>query len=242
LSRPLALVTGASAGIGREIARILAADYDLVLVARRRDRLEALAEELPGTHRVECCDLTAQDDRRALLDRVASLPIEVLVNNAGFGSNGPFCDNDPDSEVGQIELNCVALVDLTRHLLPGMVARGGGHVLQIASIAAFQPGPFVLSFTEALAYELRASPVTITAHCPGATASEFGAIAGNGSAKLFTHGPVDDPAAVAADAVAAMKRADPVRVFGLRNRVNASLVRFVPRGLLLPLVATLNRP
>lgn len=252
MARPLALVTGASAGIGREIARVLAYDHDLILVARRRERLQALADELSGHHRVETCDLTDATERRALLERLSDQPIDVLVNNAGFGSNGPFAENPPDGEVGQVQLNVIALVDLTRGLLPGMLERGRGRILNIASIAGFQPGPymavyyatkaFVLSFSEALAYELRATPVTVTVHCPAATASEFGDVAGNGKAKLFTEGHVDSAEVVAEDAVAAMHRGEVVRVYGLRNRLNTYLVGLVPRAILLPIVTRLNRP
>ncbi|TNE92145.1 MAG: SDR family oxidoreductase [Deltaproteobacteria bacterium] len=252
MARPLALVTGASAGIGREIARQLAADHDLILVARREDRLRALADELPGEHRVEVCDLTDKQARAALVERVGDLPIAVLVNNAGFGSNGPFWENDADGEVRQVELNVTALVDLSRRILPGMLARGEGRILNIASTAAFQPGPymavyfatkgFVVSFTEALAYELRNSPVTVTAHCPGATASEFGDISGNGKAKLFTEGRVATAEEVAADALAAMRRGDPVRIHGFRQRMQAMLASMAPHVLVLPRVAALNRP
>ncbi|MCO4748163.1 MAG: SDR family oxidoreductase [Proteobacteria bacterium] len=254
MARPIALVTGASAGIGEEIARQLAATHDLVLVARRRDRLQALADELSGTHRVEAVDLTDANSRRSLVERLSSdgTFVELLVNNAGFGSTGRFWELDADGEVLQVELNAVALTDLTRRLLPPMVERGRGQILNIASTAAFQPGPFmstyfatkafVLCFTEGLAFELRGTGVTATVHCPGATASEFGQVAGNDKNRLFTKGAVASSADVAADALAAMRSGKVVRVHGLANRVGAFLAPLAPRAIVLRLGAMLNQP
>jgi short-subunit dehydrogenase len=188
----LALVTGASSGIGREIARHLAADgYDLLLVARREDRLRELATELESKHgrriHVLPIDLTETDaiDRVVEYVEKEKLQIDMLVNNAGFGSVGPFHEIDRDTQIDMIKLNVVALTDLSRRLLPGMVERGRGQVLNVASSAAFQPAPvmgvyhatkaFVLFLTEAIAEEVRGTGVTATALCPGPVAhTEFG--------------------------------------------------------------------
>lgn len=252
MTRPIALVTGASAGIGLEIARILSADHDLVLVARRKERLQALADELDGNHRVEACDLTDKDARRELVERLVDVPIEVLVNNAGFGSTGPFWTNDADGEVRQVELNVTALTDLCRRLLPGMVARGRGRILNIGSTAGFQPGPYmsvyfatkayVISFSQALAHELRGTGVTVTVHCPGATASEFAATAGNDVNWLFTKGSVATSKDVATDAVRAMRDGKRMRIHGLANRLGAWISSVSPAAFALPITARLNQP
>ena len=200
-----ALITGASAGLGLEYARLFAADkHDLVLVARRRERLDALAAELAAAHGVKVhvvtADLMEPAAPQQIVDAVAALGVEVesLVNNAGFGTNGPFWELDPAKERGMIEVNVTALVALTRAFLPGMVQRKRGRVLNIGSTAGFQPGPymagyyaskaFVNSFTEGLAYELRGTGVTATVSCPGATATEFALVAGNEKSKLFKMG------------------------------------------------------
>lgn len=251
MSRPVALVTGASAGIGKAIATQLAGEgYDLILVARRQERLQELADTLQGNHRVESVDLTDKDARKALIERIADIEIEILVNNAGFGSNGPFAENDADGEVRQVELNVTALVDLSRRLLPGMLARKKGHILNIASTAAFQPGPymsiyyatkaFVLNFTQGLAYELRGSGVTVTAHCPGATASEFGAIAGNDKARLFQYGHVATSEEVAAHALKSMRAGKPVAVHGFINAFLATATGFTPTFINIRVSAWLN--
>ncbi len=176
-----ALVTGASSGIGLELARLLAADgYALTLVARRGSTLELIAAEL-GDAQVVAADLGVPG---AVEQVVAAAPaVDVLVNNAGVGDFGPFAATDPNKTATMLQLNIAALTELTRAYLPGMLERGHGQVLNVASTAAFQPGPlmavyyatkaYVLSFSEAVAEEVRGSGVTVTALCPGPTESGF---------------------------------------------------------------------
>lgn len=252
-----ALVTGASSGIGRELARLLAKDgNNVVLVARRKPELEVLARELESTYRVTArvvpCDLGDAAARDALLVAVSDADIDILVNNAGFGSNGKFWENDAVREVGMVELNVTALTDLTRRLLPAMVLRGRGRILNIGSTAGFQPGPwmttyyatkaFVNSFTQALAYELRGTGVTATVSCPGPVATEFGAIAGNDKSALFKKsGGVAEPAVIALEAYQAMLQGKPMIVHGARNKLAASASKVSPVALTTAIAASLNR-
>jgi uncharacterized protein len=184
-----ALVTGASSGIGAEFARRLAQrGHDLVLVARRADRLEALAAELPTEARVLTCDLAS--DAASLATRVAELGVDVdlLVNNAGFGTSGPFIEHDPERDAEQVRLNCEAVVTLTHAFLPAMVERRRGGIINVASSAGMQPIPyesvyaatkaFVISFTDALHTELRGSGVRVLAVNPGPVPTEWQQVAG----------------------------------------------------------------
>lgn len=190
MTRPIALVTGASSGIGDALARLLAErGYDLVLVARDAGRLEALAKELEGafgaTAQVLPADLTDAAQLVVVEDRChdRSAPIEVLVNNAGFGTFGPMHTLDIDAEVREIQLNVVALVRLTHAAASEMVPRGAGGILNVSSLAGFQPGPmnatygatkaFVTSFTEAVHEELKGTGVAVTVLCPGFTRTGF---------------------------------------------------------------------
>ncbi|MEL6187617.1 MAG: SDR family NAD(P)-dependent oxidoreductase, partial [Myxococcota bacterium] len=180
MSRPVALVTGASAGIGADLARLYAdAGFDLVLVARRRARLETLAESLPVHCLVVDADLAVSEGPARVYEAVtqAGLQVEELVCSAGLGSYGRFVELPLDRELEQVRVNVEALVALCRRFAPAMVERGHGRILNLASLASFQAGPgmatycatkaFVLSFSEALAEELRGTGVTVTAHCPG---------------------------------------------------------------------------
>jgi short-subunit dehydrogenase len=251
-----ALITGASAGIGRELARLAARDgHNLVLVARRRDRLDGLASELAAAHGVAitviAADLGDPASPKSIAERLRSAGIDVdfLINNAGFGSRGPFGQADPARQLEMIDVNVRALVELTRLFLPGMLARKRGCILNIASIAGFVPGPymatyyaskaFVLSFTEALAAELRGSGVTATASCPGPTATEFGAVANSDRTNLFRRGVADAPS-VAGHAYRAMLAGKVVAIPGLMNKLIAQLVRISPRALLRSTTAGLN--
>ena len=184
-----ALVTGASSGIGEQFARQLAArGHDLVLVARRTERLERLAGELPTTAHVLVCDLAT--DAASVKGRVATLDLRVdlLVNNAGFGTAGPFLDHDPQRDAQQVRVNCEAVVTLTHAFLPAMVERGGGGVINVASSAGMQPIPyesvyaatkaFVISFTDALHTELRGSGVRVMSVNPGPVPTEWQRVAG----------------------------------------------------------------
>ncbi|MGH2962865.1 MAG: SDR family NAD(P)-dependent oxidoreductase [Solirubrobacterales bacterium] len=185
-----ALVTGASSGIGEEFARRLSArGHELVLVARRRDRLESLAEELPGTAHVVPCDLATEAD--SLAGKVAELGVEVdlLVNNAGFGTYGHFAELDAKREAEEVRVNCEAVVTLTHAFLPALLDRRRGGVIVVASTAGMQPIPyeavysaskaFALRFTEALSEEMRGSGVRILAVNPGPVPTEWQAIAGH---------------------------------------------------------------
>ena len=186
-----ALITGASSGIGADLARLFARDgYDVVLVARSEEKLREVAEGIGKEHagvtaRVIVADLARPDAARDVVDALGGLPIDALVNNAGYGVAGPFVETDVRSELEMIQVNVVALTHLTKLLAPGMVARKRGRILNVSSTAAFQPGPlmavyyatkaYVLSVSEALAEELRGSGVTVTALCPGPTATGFAA-------------------------------------------------------------------
>jgi short-subunit dehydrogenase len=187
--RETALVTGASSGIGEQFAHQLAArGHTLVLVARRADRLERLAAELPTDAHVITCDLAA--DAASLPERVAELGVEVelLVNNAGFGTSGPFLEHDTGRDAEQVRLNCEAIVTLTHAFLPGMVKRGRGGIINVASTAGMQPIPyesvyaatkaFAISFTDALHTELRGSGVRVLAVNPGPVPTEWQQVAG----------------------------------------------------------------
>ncbi len=180
-----ALVTGASSGIGEAIARELGNEgVQLVVVARRAERLEEFAQAFPGTE-VIACDLQTKEGRSVVEARLASndAPIDLLVNNAGFGTSGHLEDIDPDRSEGEVDLNVVALTRLTRAALPRMLAARRGWVLNMSSVVAFQPAPlltvyaatkaYVQSFSEGLHEELRGTGVTITALCPGLTKTEF---------------------------------------------------------------------
>jgi short-subunit dehydrogenase len=253
-----ALITGASSGLGMEYAKLFAADKrNVVLVARRKDRLHALGNELTGKWGIKAY-VIAED----LVDPVApqrifeevkrdGLEIDYLVNNAGFGATGAFAEVDLARELAMVQVNITALVALTRAFLPEMVQRKRGRVLNIGSTAGFQPGPFmavyyaskafVNSFTEALWYELRGTGVSATVSCPGATATEFSAVAGNDRTRLFKLGAMS-AAEVARQGYQAMLEGKPLVVHGLRNRILAGSVRISPRPIVRAIAASMNRP
>ena len=244
--RPLALVTGASAGIGKELARVLAADHDLILSARRADELHALAAELKA-HGATChvvpADLADPAGPGKLLDAVAAagLTVDVLVNNAGFGDHGLFAGADQAKLLRMIQVNVTALTELTGRLVPGMVQRGRGRVLNVGSVAGFQPGPlmavyygtkaYVNSLSEALSNELAGTGVTVTCLAPGPTASEFRAVAG--IRKGFSVAQGMTARAVAEQGIDAMKAGRRMIVPGWRNRLMLFGERFVPRGVVI---------
>jgi short-subunit dehydrogenase len=248
-----ALITGASAGIGAEIARQLARrGWGVTLVARREQRLRELADELGAEHRVRAeaiaADLgaEAERDRLAAAVRERGLTVEILVNNAGFGDSATVHAAERERLVEMVRLNCEALLDLQARYTPGMVDRGRGAVLNVASTAAFQPLPetatyaatkaFVLSLTEAANAELRGSGVTMTALCPGPVKTEFAEAAGIGSAEGRLPGVFwTSVEQVARQAVEGMEGGKRVVVPGLLNRASALTGQHSPRMIMLPL-------
>ena len=246
-----ALVTGASGGIGEAFARLLAADgYRLVLVARSEDKLDGLAKELGGTHRVIAADLSCRGEAERVA--VEAGRVDVLINNAGHADFGLFAEANLAKTVGMMELNMVSLTVLTRLIVEGMRERREGRILNVASTAAFQAGPlmsvyyatkaYVLSFSEALAEELRGTGVTVTALCPGTTASGFQARAEMESSRLVKGRTLARASDVARIGYRAMQRGDVVVVPGLRNKILASSVRFTPRPVLRRFVHRIQKP
>jgi len=238
---PVALITGASAGLGVEFARQLAAKgYRLVLVARRKERLDALAAEL-GHARSVASDLSAPGAVAALIADIAAHgeTVSLLVNNAGFGLGGKFASLDGARQGEMIDLNCGALVELAHAVLPDMLAKRKGAILNVASTAAFQPGPgmavyfatkaFVLSFSEALHEELRSSGVTVTALCPGPTATEFGEVAGFGAGGQFEKLAASAQSVVRAG-LEGVEAGRAVVIPGILNKAGAQGHRLLPRA------------
>jgi len=253
-----ALVTGASGGIGLELARLLArGGHDLVLVARSAEKLQTLARELEGEHGVRAHALPADLTDPGAPERIAAelrgrgVEVEVLVNNAGFGVAAPFAEADTARQVEMIQVNVTALTHLTRLFLPAMLSRRSGRILNVASTAAFQPGPFlavyyatkayVLSFSEAVAEEVRGTGVTVTALCPGPTHTGFAAEARMEGTLLFRAGRVMDAATVARVGYRGMMRGKRLVIPGVLNQVVATVAQRSPRALVLRLVRQLNR-
>ena len=240
------LITGASAGLGEVFGRFLAAQgEDVILTARRADRLEALAAELRAKHGVQVhlfpADLAQPKAPEQLLAQVAAanLTVDQLINNAGYGVHGAFAGGDAAAQLGMVDLNCRALVALTHGVLPQMIARKSGGVLNVASTAAFQPGPwlavyyatkaFVLSFSEAVHEEVKPHGVRIAALCPGPTRTEFAAVAGMGESALFKRF-ASDADAVVRDGLKALAGNQAVRISGAANMLMAESIRFAPRA------------
>ena len=242
-----ALITGASFGIGLEFAHIFAREgYNLVLVARSADKLRQLASELEKAHGTRslilATDLTEPGAPAYVLDQTtrADIQVDVLVNNAGFGQYGMFAENDLEECLRQIQLNVTTLTHLTRLYLPVMIERKSGRILNVASTAAFQPGPlmavyfatkaYVLSLSEALANELSGSGVTVTCLCPGATATEFHKRANATGMRLLKFGSMD-ARTVAEDGYRALMAGKPLVISGFKNWLVAQSVRLSPRRL-----------
>jgi short-subunit dehydrogenase len=252
-----ALVTGASSGIGADLARQLAGrGHCVTLVARREDRLRALADELTVQHRVRAevlaADLTGADARAALPGALADrgLTIEILVNNAGFSTTGPVAQADRERELALVRTDVEAVVDLTTLLLPGMVQRRRGAILNVASTAAFQPIPgqaayaaakaFVLAYTQALRAEVKSAGVAVSALCPGPVHTGFVEAAGfnegeaDSALPRFMWVPSSDVAKAAIDG---LSRGRSVVIPGAPNRIAAGLAYLTPRPVLLPIIA-----
>jgi len=247
-SHQTALITGASGGIGYELAKLLARDRcNLVLVARSGDKLAHVAGELrsqPGigvkTIALDLADPLAPSFLFGQLQR-ENVSVDILINNAGFGAFGAFATMPEEEIRGQIHLNITALTQLTRLFLPPMLARRSGRIMNVASTAAFQPGPlmavyyatkaYVLSLSEALENELRGSGVTVTCFCPGATKTGFARRAGTENSRLFKQVGAMDAATVARDGYRGMMEGKTLVISGAHNWLVAESVRFAPRKL-----------
>ena len=253
-----ALITGASTGIGYELAKLCADDgLNLILVARNQKRLEEVAVELraAGAAQVEviAADLSQPAAAEQIVKKIgANRAIDVLINNAGFGTSGKFVDLPLAGEVEMIEVNVTSLVRLTRLLLPGMVSPKGGKIMNVASTAGFQPGPhmanyyaskaYVLSFSEALAEEVRKDGVSVTCFCPGATETPFFDRAKMDNVRLRKGGI---NSVMAADKVArigyrGMQKRKVIVIPGLMNRIMAFSVRFTPRAVIRKITHYIN--
>jgi uncharacterized protein len=258
MGKQRALITGGSVGIGAALADVFAAHgHDLILVSRNRDKLEARGGAIHAQHGVEVVclaeDLTDPQGSRRLYEAVAARQLDVhyLVNNAGVGVYGRFATTDLDAELKMIQLNVTSVVDLTKRFLPSMIARGNGRILNVASTAAFVPGPwmsvyfaskaFLLSFSQAIGYELKPNGVTVTTLCPGPTESEFKVRAGSQRSRLFESFVMDAPR-VARVGYDGMMKGKSVAIPGLRNKMVPVATRLAPRSLATTLSHRAVRP
>jgi len=254
-----ALVTGASYGIGVDLAECFARDgYDLVVTARSPAPLQEVAERLARSYGIKTTpvgqDLGATSGGQQLVSALQSkgIVVDVLVNNAGYGHAGAFSSSDLATQVGMIDLNVRALVELTHLLWDGMLARKRGGVLNVASTAAFQPGPlmavyyaskaFVLSFSEALWEEARGTGVKVSCLCPGPTASRFRERAGTGRTRLATASAVMPSMPVAEQGYRGFQANKRVVITGARNRMGAAMARTMPRSMVLRMVRYIQSP
>ena len=248
-----AVVTGASSGIGAEIARdLVRRGHQVVLVARTESKLQELAAELGAGAHVLAADLSDRAARAALPDRIAELGLtpDLLVNNAGLSTLGPVHRSDPEAELRMVEVDVVAVVDLCSRFLPGMVERGTGAVLNVASTAAFQPLPgqagygagkaFVLSYSQSLSGELKGTGVAVTVLCPGPVDTGFGEAAGftkeqaDETLPAFMWIPAERVAREALDGLASGKL---VVIPGIGNKAGAAFAKLTPKRLLIPILA-----
>ena len=245
-SNQTALITGASAGLGYEFAHLFARDkYNLVLVARSGPKLADLADQLRQQHGITVktipLDLGLPHASQALFEETqrAGIHVDILVNNAGYGASGAFAEIPLEESYGQIQLNVMALTLLTKLYLHPMLERRSGKIMNVASTAAFQPGPlmavyyatkaYVLSFTEAIADELRDSGVSVTCFCPGATLTEFQKRAQTENSRLFKQLSPMDAKTVAEQGYKALTDGKTLAIAGWRNWLVAESVRFAPR-------------
>jgi short-subunit dehydrogenase len=244
MAAKLALVTGASGGIGLEFAKLLAqAGYNLALIARSKEKLDVIAADLQQRRGISvqtfACDLARPNAAHGV--RALIPDCDVLVNNAGFANNGKFARIGEAQLLEEMQLNIVTLTQLTRLYLPGMLDRKDGKILNLASTAGFLPGPnmavyyaskaYVISFSEALAEEVRGTGVTVTVLCPGATATGFQERAAVETTPLFRF-PMAKADAVAKAGINGMLRGRPVVVPGITNKLVAISPKITPRGLL----------
>jgi len=246
-TKPIALITGASGGIGLELAKLFARDgYNLVLVARSYDKLKTIADEFEKTHGIQVkyyskdLSVSSAPDEIGQSLKSEMINIDVLVNNAGFGWCGEFVQMELTNALEMIQVNITALTHLTRLLLPGMIERKRGKILNVASTAAFQAGPlmatyyaskaYVLSFSEALSEELRRTGITVTALCPGPTATGFGKRAGFSNEILIGGILSMDSQEVALDGYKGLMKGKPLIISGWKNWLGTQVVRFLPRS------------
>jgi len=242
------LITGASSGIGYEFSHIFGKYYyRVILVSRDRERLRAIQKELHEKYGIEVViipkDLSLPSSTQEIFDMIKkeNIDVDVLINNAGFGNLGKFSESDLKKELEMINVNISALTALTRLFLPEMIAKNHGKILNVASTAAFQPGPmmsvyyatkaYVLSFSEALSEELKGTGVTVTALCPGPTASNFQKTAGIQETKLIKGKRIATSKEVAEFGYDAMMKGKRIAVQGTMNKLMAYGVKFLPRRL-----------
>lgn len=257
MQHSIVLLTGASRGIGSELAKLCAKDgHHVILVARGEKELEKIAAELRSAHQCEVTVLAKDLSKPHAAEEIAqwlhekNVQVDILINNAGFATYGNFAESDLTREQMMMQVNMTTLVSLTRLLLPEMIRRRSGKILNVASTAAFQPGPlmsvyyatkaFVLSFSHAIANELQGTGVTVTCLCPGPTATGFQREAKMEDSMLFDLGAMD-PARVARAGYRGMMRGKRLVIPGTRNRMGAFFVRFVPLGMAANIVRRLQQ-
>lgn len=249
------LITGASSGIGLELAKLFAKDgCNLVIVARREELLNKIAGEFKTEYGVDveviAKDLTLKDSAEEVYEQLKDRDIDVVVNNAGFGAVGPVCELDFERQIDMVNLNITALTALTRLFLPGLIKKNSGGILNVGSLAGFQPGPyatvyyatkaFVLSFTEGLREELKDTNIKISCLAPGPTSTEFGEVSGLDSSFLFKFGTMGSREVARAGYEGFLKD-EAIVIPGLLNRLLPLLVKTSPRFLVRRITARLNR-
>ncbi len=256
-ARPVALITGASSGIGLELARLCAkGGHDIILVARRKEKLEELGKYLSGMYGVRSevvvADLIDPAAPRAIYEATEKLGlgVDVLINNAGFGQWGLFGRADLSRQLEMIQVNITALTELTRLYLPRMVSQRKGRILNVASLAGFLPGPlmavyyaskaYVLHFSEAIGNELKGTGITVTALCPGPVPTGFAEVAGSGGSTLNATPGVMEAGPVAAAGYQGMMRGKAVIIPGMQNKISALSLRIAPRWLARHIARKLN--
>jgi uncharacterized protein len=254
-----ALITGASRGIGTELAREMAAvGVPSILVARAEEELKRLSDEIESDFGLKCkwlsCDLTLDEERRNLFRfcEEHALDVAYLINNAGFGTYGEFVDIPVSRNLSLIELNISALTHLCYLFLPSMLAKGKGRIMNVASVAAFMPGPnaavyfaskaYVLNFSEALHQELKGKGITVTTLCPGPTESEFMKVSGMENSSMVHGKKLDDARKVAKKGVSAMRKGQRVYIYGIINKILAYSAKWTPRSIGLSITAMLQKP
>jgi len=245
--RETALITGASSGIGLDLACLMAPDFDLIITARNKAKLEQIAQNLQsknGNHvHVIPADLADSKAPELLFAEIKrrGLPVDILVNNAGFGAYGPFTETNLQDELAMIQVNITALTHLTKLVLPEMKARKRGRILNVASTAGFQPGPlmavyyatkaYVISFSEAIANELKGSGISVSCLCPGATATEFAARAGMEKSRLFKLGAMQSRNVARAGYLKLLLGRSGLVIPGVINKLMVQSLRISPRRL-----------